>query len=225
VTFFGESLAKRSCMCIWGGMEAGIATVGSILTLTMDIDMTGRETVHGALEAWLEYPDLPVISMKVAVASCDVTETIAQRVMQSNRIPIVMFEGESFIPQKSLRLIMENYNSQVSNVTGILEDVARKGDTITYTMLADAVGLSYNTVGDRRTLIKIIDSVCKQSSSESSFLLAAIARRNHSSTSMPPENFFIVADRLGYRIDNEKRFVEGQTERIWSFYSLGPVIA
>jgi hypothetical protein len=185
----------------------------------MELEMTEREALHGDLEAWLGHSDLPIITMKTAVELCEATETIVRRALKSNNIPIIEFEGEIYIPQKSAAIINDSHKSQVQSVRDCLDAAAQKHQLVTYIMLAEAVELSYSVANDRRVLAKIVETICKQSSSKHSFLLPAIARREYSMASMPPEYFFLVADRLGYKIDNDRKFVQSQTEQIWDFYS------
>jgi hypothetical protein len=185
---------------------------------TMENEMIEREAVHGAPESWLNYPNLSLISIKAAVASCDVTEAIVERTVILNKIPFIELEGERFIPDKSLAFITDFYLKQVGAVRKVLENAARQRQVVTYRNLSEAAGLTYQIVRDKRILSKIIETLCKQTHNEDSILLPGIARRTRSATSMPPENFFIVADRLGYKVDDDRKFLEMQTTKVWDFY-------
>jgi hypothetical protein len=180
--------------------------------------MIERETVHGAPEAWLNYSDLSLIPIRAAVISCDVTEAIVEKVVAFNKVPVIEHDGERLIPHKSLILITKSYGKQVEAARNVLENAARRRGIATYRHLAEAAGLTYQVTGDKRILSKIIESLCKETHDEYSMLLPALARRTHSMASMPPENFFIVADRLGYKVDNDREFLNAQTQKVWNFH-------
>ncbi|UEM18664.1 hypothetical protein JL100_016225 [Skermanella mucosa] len=184
--------------------------------------MIKREAVHGMPESWLNYPDLSLIPIKAAVASCDVTEGIVERILASSEIPVFTFKEERLIPCTSLAIISDFYGKQVTSVRNVLESAARRRDIVTYRNLAEAAGLDYHVTRDKRILSKIIETVCQITYSEYSLLLPAIARRTYSMTSMPSENFYIVADRLGCKVDDDRTFLEDQTKKIWYLYSLCP---
>ena len=109
-----------------------------------------------------------------------------------------------------------NERKRTERIRKILEDCARKKQTINYGELMERVGMSSKSPPDRDKIGTILGAISKATYDKNGIMLSVLVVRKHDS--LPSQPFFDLARELEFRFTSDSRFAEEHTELVCSEY-------
>jgi hypothetical protein len=176
--------------------------------------------VDAYLDALRADPSLAVISMKMAASALGVSRALIERQLESAALDGVKVGKVRCVRALAVIGRQDAFAEKIAKVRLMLEDVAARRGTTTYSPVMEQVGMSTKIPNDRALIGRILGIISRESHRRHKFLLSALVF--NSNAGKPSPSFFQLALDLGYTGGNEDRFLRGQLKRIWDHYATTP---
>ncbi|NTV13863.1 MAG: hypothetical protein HGA96_08055 [Desulfobulbaceae bacterium] len=166
---------------------------------------------------------LSFVQVSLAAEYLGVTPSMVNDLVRNKSLDAVSVTGNtkswkgilisSLIAYKTSR--KEGTKNTTNKVKIILEDCARKGETISYSVLMDKVGMSSINPHHRRQIGEYLGEISSDSYKRDRFMLSALAVLKN--TEIPNESFFGLAKDLNAMDegDDENTFYKSQLTKIF----------
>jgi hypothetical protein len=177
---------------------------------------TVREYLH-ALER--DRAMIAVVTIPMAAEFRGVSRAAIVAMLDKKKLEEIRVGKTRYVRAQSLIDLMNREEDEVSTVKRLLERRAREQEIVFYRPVMAAIDRSPTIPADRGYIGGVLAKISEQTKDEHKVLLSVIVHKKTLGRTGPGEGFFELARSLGYKWEDEKRFVDQELKKVWRVYA------
>ncbi|MFZ1427756.1 MAG: hypothetical protein WAS21_13390 [Geminicoccaceae bacterium] len=186
----------------------------------MTMRSEGFEGLREYLAAYEKDPTLAVVPVPLVAEYFGITAPSVTARLRSAKLDGLRIGRQSFVLISSIVKLQKSQQAEIRTVEEILIYNAKNQCRIVfYEPIMTPIGLKTDIPWDRKRIGEILGDISRNSHKAHNVLLSVLVHRSKSGATQPGKGFFELAAELGYDVDDERKFVTEETERVLRTYA------